>query len=130
MISISKKIEYALIFVTYLSKKQGESISLSEASKVLKLPQRFLAQIAVKLKSNGIVESKEGKSGGYCVTSAYNNFTVFDLIHALDEDRGLVECLEDGKKCTHGKACKMRNFWEKIETNLVRELKKIRLNEV
>ncbi len=130
MITISKKIEYALIFVTYLSKKQEESVSLSDASRVLKLPHRFLAQIAVKLKTAGILESKEGKMGGYFVNKKYSEYTVYDLIKALGEDKGLVECLEDNNKCTHGKSCKMRNFWEKIETNLIKELQKVKLSEV
>ena len=64
MISISKKLEYGLAFVLYLSKDREKLLSLRQVAGRMGLPYRFLGKIAVDLTAAGIVESKEGKKGG------------------------------------------------------------------
>lgn len=130
MITVPKKVEYAVVFVAYLAKKQGKSVSLNDAARVLSLPNRFLAQIASSLKQAGIVTSKEGKSGGYEMVADFGKKSVYDLIEALGENKGLVECLTEEGKCERGEKCRMRKVWSRMEKSIVSELKKIKLNEV
>ena len=102
MITVPKKVEYAIVFVVYLAKKQGKSVSLSDAARVLSLPNRFLAQIASNLKQAGIITSKEGKSGGYEIGADFDKKSVYDLVEALGENKGLVECLTTDGTCERG----------------------------
>ncbi len=87
MISVSKKVEYGLAFVLYLSRKTGEIISLRQAATQLDLPYRFLSQVATELGKAEIVESKEGKSGGYRLTDGWRERNIYDLLVALGENK-------------------------------------------
>lgn len=130
MITIPKKVEYAIVFVAYLAKKQGKSVSLSDAARVLNLPNRFLAQIASTLKQAEIITSKEGKTGGYEMAAGFEKKSVYDLVEALGENKGLVECLTEEGKCQHGERCRIRKIWSRMEKSIESELKKIKLSEI
>lgn len=130
MITVSKKVEYAIVFVAYLSKRQGKSVSLNDAARVLSLPNRFLAQIASALKQAEIIISKEGKTGGYVVGTDFDKKSVYDLVEALGENKGLVECLTEEGNCERGEKCRIRKVWSRMEKSIVTELKKIKLNEI
>jgi len=60
------------VFISYLSHNKGKNITITQAAKNLRLPYRFLGQIAINLKSGGIIESKEGKSGGYQLVKGWD----------------------------------------------------------
>ncbi|MDP4009490.1 MAG: Rrf2 family transcriptional regulator [Candidatus Shapirobacteria bacterium] len=129
MISISKKIEYSIIFISYLSKRQGEIVSLTSAAEKLVLPYRFLGQIASFLRSSGIVESKEGKMGGYFLAADFKNKSLYDLVEALGENKHLVECLSD-KGCKRLNVCAIASIWNRIEIGMFNEMKKVKLSEI
>jgi len=129
MITIPKKVEYSVVFIAYLSKNRQNVVSLTEAAEKLNLPYRFLGQLAGKLKSAGLITSKEGKAGGYTLTDGWEDKNLYDLIGALGENKHLVKCLGGGV-CNRTEECQMRGVWGKIESGFREELKKIRLNEI
>jgi Rrf2 family protein len=129
MITIPKKVEYSVVFIGYLSKNRQETISLAEAADKLNLPYRFLGQLAGKLKSAGIITSKEGKTGGYMLSSNWENKNLYDLTEALGENKHLVKCLGNGV-CARAEGCQMRGVWGKIESGFSDNLKKIKLTEL
>ena len=88
-----------------------------------------MGQVAVNLKSGGIIEASEGKSGGYRLIKSWKKKTLFDLFEALGENKAIVTCLGD-KGCLRVKNCKMKKIWEKIEKSWFLELKKIKLGEI
>jgi Rrf2 family protein len=130
MITIPKKVEYSIIFIGYLAKKEVKLVSLADVSKKLRLPYRFLGQLAMALKSAGIIESKEGKSGGYFLAAGWDKKTLYDLMEALGENKHLVKCLGDGEECARMANCEIRHIWNKIEINFIKELKQIKLAEI
>lgn len=128
MITISKKVEYSMVLISYLAKNKDNMVSLKEAAGKLLLPYRFLGQLAMDLKQAGIVESKEGKSGGYLLSQGWDKKSFYDLLEALGENKHIVSCLGDDK-CGRLRACKLRGVWGKIEDVVTGELKKIKLSE-
>jgi Rrf2 family protein len=129
MITISKKVEYGLMFLTYLTKNKGV-VSLNESAKELNLPYRFWAQIVGILKTGEILDSKEGKGGGYSFLSGWDKKNLYDLMVALGEDRRIVKCLGNEGSCLRMDRCQMRKVWGKIEEGLIDKLKEIKLTEI
>ena len=129
MIQVSKKIEYSIALIAHMARKNEKNISLSLAAKQLVLPYRFLSQLAAKLKAGGILESKEGKMGGYSLVAGWENKTLFDLVAALGENRRMVKCM-DGDGCPRMAGCSLVRIWSKLEENFVSNLKEIKLNEI
>ena len=128
MITISKKVEYCLWLINFLTKKQ-KRVSLKTISISLGLPYRFLAQLAANLKQGGVLNSKEGKDGGYCLTEEWRDKNLYDLMMVLGENKHLVECLGDGA-CNRKDTCKVKNIWQNLENDMVNSLKKIKINQI
>lgn len=128
MIAVPKKVEYSIMLVSFLAKSGGEKVSLAEVSKKINLPYRFMGQLAMSLKSAGILDSREGKSGGYSLAKGWQKKTIFDLLEALGENKRMVKCF--GGNCPREDDCGIKNVWDKIETGFMRELKKIKLEEI
>lgn len=130
MITISKKVEYSIDLLSFLIKTGDKAVSLMEVSKKTGLPYRFLGQVAIDLRKGEIVEGREGKMGGYVLIKGWKDKTLYDLLTALGENKGMVKCLGSGEKCIRQEGCKMRNIWQKLELNFLDDLKKIKLCEI
>jgi len=129
MITIPKKVEYSIALIGFLAKQKGATVSLAEVSKKLMLPYRFMGQLAIALRAAKIVDSREGKSGGYSLVEGWNKKTVYDLLDALGENKHMVKCLGN-EKCAREDKCSTRKIWNRIEISFTNELKKIKLNEI
>ena len=129
MITISKKVEYSIVFMSFLSHSKGKNVSLTEAAKKLQLPYRFLGQLATNLKAGGIIDSQEGKSGGYQLVEGWGDKSLYDLLEVLEENKAIVTCLGD-KGCARINSCNLKKIWERMEKNWSLELKKIKLSEI
>lgn len=129
MITIPKSVEYSVIFISYLSKNKDNLVSLKEVSQKLNLPYSFISKLAPSLATAGIVESQEGKNGGYKLKSNWKSKNFYDLLVALGENKAMVSCL-GGKICAHAKGCSIRNIWQTVEFSWQQELKKIKLSQI
>lgn len=130
MITISKRVEYAIELMSFLIKTGDEVVSLMEVSKKTDLPYRFLGQVAIDLRKGGIIEGREGKMGGYILKSGWKDKTLYDLLDVLGENKGMVKCLEHEGVCSREDGCKMKNIWQKLEEDFKNDLKKIKLSEI
>lgn len=130
MITVPKKVEYSIVFIAYLVRNKGKTVSLSDASKKLHLPYRFLGQLAMALKAARIVDSKEGKTGGYNLVDGWSKKNLYDLLESLGENKHIVKCLDPNEKCVRAAKCEMKNIWDKVETNFVKQLKTIKLAQI
>ena len=129
MITVSKKVEYSVDFLSFLSKNKGKNVSLAEVSRKMHLPYRFLSQLATDLKKSGLVRSQEGRGGGYQLSKDWDKKTLYDLVEALGENKALVACLGEGG-CQRTGKCQQRFFWQKVGNLWQQELKKIKLKEI
>ncbi len=129
MITIPKSVEYSIIFISYLSKNKDNLISLKEVSKKINLPYSFLSKLASSLAIANIVESQEGKNGGYKMKNGWENKSFYDLLVALGENKAMVSCL-GGRVCAHSQGCSIKNIWQTVESSWQQELKKIKLSRI
>ena len=129
MITIPKSVEYSIVFISYLSKNEDKIISLKEVSQKINLPYSFLSKLAPNLVSGNIIESQEGKSGGYKMKIGWENKSFYDLLVSLNENKAMVSCL-GGKICAHSRNCSIRNIWQAVESSWQQELKKIKLSQI
>ena len=128
MITITKKVEYSLILISYLS-HHSNHLSLRQISSQLGLPYSFLSKIATDLASAGIIFSQEGKGGGYKLNPNWRQKSFYQLLQALGENKALVDCLSH-KNCLHSSTCSLRRFWQKIDLSWRRQLEDIKLSQI
>ena len=78
---------YALIAVTAVAQRQtsgGELVQTGDLAKTFNIPYAYLARILGLLAGAGILRSKRGPRGGFCMGRPTGKITVLDVIDAID----------------------------------------------
>lgn len=100
---LSKKTQYGLKALGYLAANFGEGpVLISEIAEKKKIPIKFLENILLQLKTQGILESKKGKGGGYFLADNPKKTTLAKAIRIIEGPIALLPCVS-------------LNFYEKCE---------------
>lgn len=131
MLNITKQSDYGILFVSYLHKKK-DYVPLSSLIKETGLPYRFLARIAAELVRNKIVESKEGKVGGYKLSHNIYKTSLYDFLKIFEGDLALSKCCVDPDyRCNWYDSCIHKSFFRNTLTKiLTNDLKKYKLTSL
>lgn len=83
---ISAKAEYACLAVLALARNRSESpcVHIREISQEYGIPERYLVQILLQLKSAGLVSSTRGASGGYRLARPASSISLSEVLVAMD----------------------------------------------
>ena len=83
--NISKKAEYAIRAIISIARhKQNKPVQISEISEIESIPIKFLEQILLNLKNNGILKSKRGANGGYLLARSSDNISIGMILDIID----------------------------------------------
>src|ERR1044072_9479381 len=91
---LSKKSQYAFKALTYLSERYDQGpVLISEISRKKKIPLKFLENILLELKKEGILDSKKGKGGGYFLRKAPSKTRIAQVIMLVNGPIALLPCV-------------------------------------
>jgi Rrf2 family protein len=84
---LSAKAQYACIALLELARShpEGQLVQVKTIAETHGISQRFLVQILLQLKVNGLVRSIRGAAGGYQLARRPDAISLADIIHALNE---------------------------------------------
>ena len=90
---ISNKTKYALKALTVLAKNYGKGpMLIADLAKQERIPKKFLEVILLSLKNKGLLQSKQGKHGGYALAKVPEAVTLGDVIRILDGPLAPTPC--------------------------------------
>lgn len=91
---LTKKSQYAFKALSYLAKRKDRGpILISEISEEKKIPIKFLENILLQLKKEGILDSKKGKGGGYFFKVSPENVKMAQIIRLIDGPISMLPCV-------------------------------------
>ncbi|QKJ88083.1 BadM/Rrf2 family transcriptional regulator [Paramixta manurensis] len=92
----SSGVEYGIHSLMCMVDSQGNSIDMSvrELASLHNIPYVFLGKIFTRLAKAGLVESNEGRGGGFRLARPPEQITVLDVVKAIDEEKKVFECKE------------------------------------
>src|SRR5438270_7819766 len=84
---ISAKAEYACVAMLELAANHADAqpVRIKAIADAQGIPQRFLVQILLQLKTAGLVASVRGASGGYQLAKRPDSITLAAVINAIDD---------------------------------------------
>ena len=100
---LSSKAKYGLKAMVYLARHgQGGSVLIMSIATAEKIPRKFLDIILLELKNNGLLSSKKGKGGGYCLAKPSDQIRIGDIVRILDGPLAPVQCVSRTayRRCT------------------------------
>ncbi|MFH1413708.1 MAG: Rrf2 family transcriptional regulator [Candidatus Omnitrophota bacterium] len=122
---ITRDTDYAVRALCYIFKYKNKVISVSDLVRELRIPRSFLRKILQKLNKKKILESFKGQRGGFLAAKPADQIFLVDLIETFQGKVSLNECFFRKLICPHMRACILRKKLNKIEKQMLRELKRI-----
>jgi Rrf2 family protein len=123
---ISRRAEYALRALLLIAKDQKETIhQIQDLSERGNIPVKFLEQILLSLRNEGLLNSKRGVGGGYSLRKRPSDIVVLDIVELLDGPIAPLPCaLErpgDPCGCPDPTRCPLRPLMRQAR-NMIRDL--------
>lgn len=111
MIRISKKVEYALMALKFITNSEHKLVTAREISDKGNIPYDLLSKILQKLKNENILISNQGTNGGYSMNKRPDEIPLFSLMNVIDGETAIAECLMDNsvKDCCLTDSCSIKN---------------------
>ena len=132
MMKFSKKVEYALIALLYISKKSpGELTTARELSEKFDISLELMGKILQSLGKSGLVVSIQGVKGGYYLARSSDQVKINSVVTAIDGPIALTDCManKNPASCSRFDNCLIRSSVEDIQTKLVNLLDGITLKD-
>jgi Rrf2 family protein len=127
----SAKAEYACAAMLELAANQaeGQPLRVAAIAAAQDIPERFLVQILLQLKTAGLVLSVRGASGGYQLAGPPAEITLAAIVRAVD-DRALSPRRPRGDAPRSPAIDALFNLWREIRAEEQRALEKLSLAEL
>lgn len=130
MLTLTKKVEYALIAVLHMGQhRESDLATAKDMAERYGMPQDLLGKVLQALARAGIVDSTPGVRGGYSLKRALDRVTLGDVIEAVEGPVFIARCQEDPASCGQFHACSMRQPIHAIQEKLIRFLHDLRLTQ-
>ncbi len=132
MLSLSKKTDYALLALSYLTEVGSErAANTREIAEKYDIPVELLAKVLQRLARAGLVASTAGPAGGYRLGRSPESISVGSVIEIIDGTPAIAQCFRlNGHPCEQHDKCTIRHPLERINTRMLQMLNMISLAEI
>jgi Rrf2 family protein len=117
---ISQKAKYALRALIALAEApDNEPVFIAEIAETQAIPRKFLEQILLDLKHQGLVVSRRGKAGGYLLLRRPDTITFGEVMRIIEGPLAPLPCLSKMayrkcEDCTDEKSCRIRRVFTHV----------------
>ena len=134
MLKISKSVEYSIFALRQIyNSKENTLPTAKDISEKENIPNELVAKLLQRLKKNGILESVQGKLGGYKLATDPSSISLYSVIEAIDIDVQLTDCLcENATKidCARIENCSLRNPFYKLQDEIILLMRNLKLTDL
>jgi len=120
MMKVSRKVDYALRAVIYLSlQKDGRPVPVSEIALHRRIPRKFLEKIIKDLIHSGLVSSHRGAHGGYTLARTPDQVSFRDVMEAVEGPFSINVCVTGQRDCSVLASCNMQRVWQEGQRRML-----------
>lgn len=130
MTLMSRKVDYALLILSFLDQKR-EGGCAREIADRFGLSKGFVANILKLLCQEGFVTSHRGVKGGYVLLRPAEEVSLAELMEALDDGFHLTECTRaTSDPCTLSAVCPVKGGIAEVHQRIRDMLRGVTLAEI
>lgn len=129
--NLTSRSRYALKIMLDLAYRQSETlVRRQEIVARQGIPAKYLDQILVRLRRDGLVESVRGRTGGYRLGRELQRISMWEIFRAVEDGIYPVECVDEHAGCEFRAACGAKEPWQFIFDNVRRALTQMTLADI
>lgn len=128
---ISTKGRYGLRILIDIAQKSGDNPRLiREIAESQGISEKYVANLILKLKKQGMLVSTLGVHGGYSLNKSPKEITLLEIFEAMEGRLSILRCIECPNSCKKAKVCKARMAWRGINKKIAKILEDTTLAEI
>lgn len=132
MMRISTKGRYAVRIMLDLARHaEDDPVSLRDVAERQCITPKYMESIMSQLLREGMVVSARGKSGGYRLSRAASEYSIYDILLAAEGSMAPVACLAEGAEpCELASRCSTLPVWQGLDNVIRNYLTGVRLSDL
>jgi Rrf2 family protein len=99
--------------------EQKSPIFLKDIARSEEISEKYLSQIIIPLKAEGLVTPFRGAHGGYILSRPASQIKLREVVEPLEGDMCLVDCVTNGDVCHRSAECVTRDVWSQMSSLLL-----------
>src|SRR6056297_1013386 len=107
----SRKTDYAVHALMILARNKSEELSVKELADIENVSSSYLAKVMQSLSAAGIVNSTEGKKGGYTLSRDAEKINLGQIMELFEAEKNVFECVDDIRGCKITESCKIHRVF-------------------
>src|SRR4051794_39795262 len=125
---VSAKAEYACVAMLELAAnyKSPQPLRIKAIADAQGIPQRFLVQILLQLKTAGLVASVRGAAGGYKLARPPERISLADVVNAVSSDQAVTPASTRASSALQA----LHSVWSEIQAQEQRLLESFSLADL
>ena len=129
---ISTKGRYALRMMVDIAENQEKGyVALKDIANRQEISKKYLEQIALHLSQRGMLRAVRGYQGGYMLAHPTKDYTVAEILSAVEGTLAPVSCLEAPvNECPRRAKCKTLPLWTELNRIIMDYLNSVTLEDV
>jgi Rrf2 family transcriptional regulator, iron-sulfur cluster assembly transcription factor len=128
---LSTTAEHAVRASLYLARHaMAKPLSARKTAVALGIPENYLSKTLNALARAGVLESRRGPSGGFCLAVSPAELTLAWIVDAVDPPRKAVQCLVQAGACDPHQPCGLHASWRTVERELRRPLEDTTIHDL
>ena len=128
--NFSKTTEYALRILSFMAMDEEKLYKANDIYKSLHIPFRYLRKQLTLLTKSGLLNSIQGKYGGYKISRKLSEISLLDIVNATVDKSKQNDCFFGFEGCAIVEKCAMHDKWTVIQKNINNVLKSTNLAEL
>jgi Rrf2 family protein len=119
-VRLSARARYALRLMHEVAERGGEGrpVQLTGVARDTRISKRYLEQLAIALKSHGLLRGICGRGGGYRLGRPAAQITVGHILAAVHGPLRLATCVAEPERCLRSDFCACRLVWVMLDTRI------------
>ena len=124
--------DYAIRILQHLHGQNGEMSTAVDISQAIGITYPFFIKIANQLKRESLVNSVQGRYGGYILGKSAHEISIYDVILSIEGELYINRCLSTGQRCEHGQRtnCKVHDVLSNVQSGMVKELSDVTIADL
>lgn len=108
----NKTTEYAFRIFSFMAINNTRLYRADEIYEHLKIPHRYLKRLLTELSKTGLLESIQGKKGGFRLKMKPDEITLLDIVNATESNKDKDLCFFGFQECQFSnEKCHMHDNW-------------------
>jgi Rrf2 family iron-sulfur cluster assembly transcriptional regulator len=128
MLSLSQTTGYAILALSCIGSWKGDWVLSKTIHECTGVPMPYLRKILFQLSKTGLIQTKRGYQGGFCLERAPEEISLLEVVRAVEPERA-SDCLLGLAGCSDATPCPLRSFWKKERVRIEAELKRLTVAE-